>query len=324
MLKIGFSGCGWINQTHMGYLSKLDGVALAAFHDLEEAKSKAAAERYGGRAYSDGERMLEEADLDALYIAVPPAAHGIEITAARKGIHLFIEKPAAVCMETAREISTAIEKAGVICSVGYHFRYMEASRRAKELLAGRKAGMALGCWIGGMPTVDWWRRKALSGGQAVEQTTHIFDLARWLAGEIEEVSAYHATRALQEVPGFDVWDVGAVNLKFENGAIGAIHSTCLIEQDFRLGLDVICKDFALQLEGNRLRLSQPSGKEEIVFQNDPYLEEDRVFVEAVKSGRRDGILSPYDDAVKTLAVTLAANRSAEEGRPVKVEEMFAR
>ncbi|NIM04240.1 MAG: hypothetical protein GTN69_04100 [Armatimonadetes bacterium] len=117
--------------------------------------------------------------------------------------------------------------------------------------------------------------------------------------------------------------MGSVNLKFESGAIGTIHSGCLILQGFRLGLEVICKDFALELDGNTLRLQYADRKENFTFENDPYVDEDRAFVEALKSGRGDGILSSYQDAVRTLAVTLAANRSAEEGRPVSVEEMFA-
>jgi len=324
MLKVGFVGCGWANQVHMGNLSKMEGVSLVAFHDLDHKKAIALAQQYGGQAFSgDAASMLATASLDALYVAVPPSAHGIEARAALQGTHLFIEKPVALSLEAACEIAKAADKAGVVTSVGYHFRYLAATRKAREILADRRVGMALGYWMGGMPQVGWWRQKALSGGQAVEQTTHIFDLARWLVGEIEEVSAFHAARALQGVPDFDIWDVGSVGLKFENGAVGTIHSTCLLEQGYRVGLDVFCKDFILSLNGNGLSLSQPGKKKELTFSNDPYFDEDRAFIDAIKSGRREGVLSDYQDGVKTLAATLAANRSAEAGRPVRIAEMFA-
>jgi len=323
MLRVGFAGCGGANQAHARNLSEMEGIRLAAFQDVEEERAESVARQFGGRAYSDGSAMLAAENLDALFVALPPAAHGIELEAARKGIHLFIEKPVALSMKLACEIAAALEQAGVVCSVGYHFRYLAASQRAREILADRSVGMALGYCIWGLPGHPlWWRQKALSGGQAVEQTTHIFDLARWLVGEIKEVYALHATRALQTLPGFDVWDVGTVGLRFENGAIGSIHSGCLVEHGFRVGLDLFCKDFVLILEANRLCVSEPGRKEELTFGNDPKLDEERVFIEAVKSGNREGILSPYWEGVKTLAVTLAANRSAEEGRPVKIEEMF--
>lgn len=322
MLRIGFVGCGWANGMHMRNLASLEGVKLAAFQDIDEDKARHAVAHYEGRAYADSEAMLAGEKLDVLYVAVPPGAHGIELTAAQRGLHLFVEKPVSASMQQARAIAAAIAQAGVISSVGYHFRYMQACQKTKELLAGRTIGMALGYWMGSMPGVEWWRQLALSGGQAVEQTTHIFDLARWLVGEVKEVFAYHATRALQEVPKFDVWDVGTVSLQFESGAVGTIQSSCIVEQEFRARLEVVCKGLSLEIEGNRLRITEPGRKEELFFDNDYYLDEDKAFIAAVKSGNPAGVMSPYSDALKTLAVTLAANRSAVEGRPVKVAELL--
>jgi len=323
MLKIAFVGAGWANCMHASNLSRMEGVSLIAFQDIDESKARSAAAQFGAKAYADSAQMLASEKFDVLYVAVPPGAHGIELTAAQKGLPIFVEKPIAVSMQTAIEIAAAIEKSGVISSVGYHFRYLGACQKAKELLAGKTVGMILGYWMGGMPTVGWWRQMALSGGQAVEQTTHIFDLARWLVGEVKEVFAYHATRALQAVPKFDVWDVGTVGLQFDNGAVGTIQSSCIVEQGFKAGLELVCKDLTLELDSsNRLRTIEPGRKEELSFSNECYLDEDKAFIEAVKSGRRQGILSSYQDALRTLGVTLAANRSAEAGRPVSLEEIL--
>jgi myo-inositol 2-dehydrogenase / D-chiro-inositol 1-dehydrogenase len=81
-----------------------------------------------------------------------------------------------------------------------------------------------------------------SGGQFVEQTTHIFDLARYLAGDVAEVYANAAVRLLGEVESFNVTDVGAANLKFAGGAIGTIHNTCLLKMGWQTELVVFTPD----------------------------------------------------------------------------------
>ena len=172
-LRIGFVGIGWIAGTHMDALSQLEDAQPVAFCDIDSERAERAAARFGGRAYTDWRTMLDAESLDALYICLPPHGHdGVEIEAAQRGIHLFIEKPVARDLDYARRVEEAIHKAGVICSVGYHFRYYGAIERAKERLQGLPVLMVKGAWDGGMPTGTlWWRTYAHSGGQLVEQTT---------------------------------------------------------------------------------------------------------------------------------------------------------
>ena len=175
--------------------------------------------------------------------------------------------------------------------------------------------MMLGYWIGGMPGVWWWRQMETSGGQAVEQTTHIFDLARYFGGEVKEVYAAHAQRFLhKEVENFDVDDVGTVILKFESGAIANISSSCIAP--FRVGLDVIGRDLVLSITGHGLTTIDKGERSSESFSDNAYLEQDKAFLEAIKTGDRSKVRSDYSDAVKTLRVTLAANESAKSGQPV--------
>ena len=141
-------------------------------------------------------------------------------------------------MELALELEEKIKQAGILTSVGYQWRYSQSVAAAKAKLQDAPIGMMLGYWVGGMPGVWWWRRMDTSGGQAVEQTTHIFDLARYFGGEVKEVYAAHAQRFLhQEVEEFTVDDVGTVTLKFVSGAIANISSGCIAP--YRVGLDII-------------------------------------------------------------------------------------
>jgi myo-inositol 2-dehydrogenase/D-chiro-inositol 1-dehydrogenase len=319
-VRIGFVGAGGIANAHMNALQAIDDVQVAAVADIDRDRAESAAARFVGRAYSDYREMLESESLDALYVCVPPYAHEEqEILAVRKGIHLFVEKPVAVTLDKAREVRAEIEKAGVVTAVGYHWRYQSNTERAREVLQGRKIGMVLGYWMGGFPTVLWWRRMHESGGQMVEQTTHIFDLARYLCGDITEVYAAASNRDSRDIPGFDIHDVGTAVVKFANGVVGTVSNTCLLGMPYTVGLHIVARDLVVEVHGD-IKIIEPGHTETFTGGVNAILEENRAFIEAVRSGDASGIRSTYPDAVKTLAVTLACNESARTGLPVKVAD----
>jgi myo-inositol 2-dehydrogenase/D-chiro-inositol 1-dehydrogenase len=315
-IRIGFVGIGWIAGTHMDALSQLEDAQPVAFCDLDSGRAERAAARFGGRAYTDWRAMLGAEPLDALYICLPPHGHdGVEIEAAQRGIHLFIEKPVARDLDYARRVEEAIHKAGVICSVGYHFRYYGAIERAKERLQGLPVLMVKGAWDGGMPTgASWWRTYAHSGGQLVEQTTHIFDLARYLVGEIVEVFTYsHYNPALLHHPDGDIAVADVVCLKFENGAVGVITNTNGLHAPGEVGLKVYTPERIVEVSWGRMVETEANRKEEYFSRDNPYLRESEAFLEAIRTGNRSLIRSDYSDGVRTLAATLAADEAGRTG-----------
>jgi myo-inositol 2-dehydrogenase/D-chiro-inositol 1-dehydrogenase len=318
-VKVGFVGAGGIAHAHINSLTQIGGVELVAFADLDRSRAKAAAERFGGRAYRDWEEMYDSEELDAVYVCVPPHGHvGEEEAAAKRGWHLFIEKPIANDLATARKIARTIKQNGVVCSVGYHWRYYDTTDRAQALLKGKTVGLVLGYWLGSMPGVPWWRVMRQSGGQMVEQTTHIFDLARYLVGDVKRVQAAYALRALKDVEKLTVPDVGTATLEFENGAIGQISTTCLLTQGYTVGLRVLTREVIVEIDGGTLRALEPGHSEQFQSTASPTLIEDQVFIRAVQTGKAGAIRSDYDDALKTLAVTLAVNEAAKTGKAVRV------
>lgn len=321
-VRIGFVGAGAMANVHLKNLEQIADAQLVAFADIDAAKAQTAADRFQAKAYTDYHEMLDKEALDAVYVCVPPFAHfDAELEAVKKGLALFVEKPIATTMAKAREIEQAIRAAGVISAVGYHWRYYDTTDRARELLADRTIGMTLGYWLGAMPGVAWWRVAEQSGGQMVEQTTHIFDLARYLCGEVEEVYAQYAVRTLQDVPNFSVWDVSAATLRFQSGVVGQMASSCMVKKGGKVGLQLFAHELALEMgSGGQLTVTRPDQEQpEVVAAGIPAtLREDQVFVAAVKGGDAAGIRSPYADAVKTLAVTLACNESAQSGKPVRL------
>jgi predicted dehydrogenase len=318
-VSIGFIGAGGIARYHAEGLAKLEDAKIVAACDVEEERAQSMASLYGARAYRDHHDMLEKEKLDALFICVPPFAHtDAELIAAQKCIHMLIEKPVALTVEKAIEIRDAVLKSGVVTSVGYQMRYLDATHRALSLLEGQTVGMTLGAWMGGFPGVPWWRVKGMSGGQMLEQTTHIVDLSRFLAGDIAEVWAAYGLRALGGTPNLDVSDVGTVCVKFRSGAVGTISNTCILDQGYTVGVTVICKNLVLECSGDRLKTIRPGVTEEFKGTTDARRVMHEAFIKAIRTGDRSGIMSPYEDAVKSLAVSIAANESAESGAPAKV------
>lgn len=323
-VRIGFVGAGGIAGTHFDTLSQIEDAQLIAFSDVSAERAQSAARRFEGKAYTDPRKMLDAETLDAVYVCLPPHAHkDAEILAAQKGCAIFVEKPLANSIKTAERIAAAIEDAGVTTSVGYHFRYMDAAEQTRKLLSDKKAApvaMIYGRWLGGFPGVPWWRRLDQSGGQLVEQGTHIIDLARYLVGDIKKVYCCAALREMHKTfEGATAPDVTALTLEFENGAIGHAAMSSLLGTVSETGLTLMARDTMYELLGNTLKVRQ-NGGEEHTYQhgNQPYLDEDRAFINAVKTGKRLNIKSTYADALKTLRVTLAANQSAKTGKPVKV------
>lgn len=318
-LKLGFIGSGGIAQHHVKNLVQMEGVALSAFYDVDiQRAQKSASEHSGAKAFSNLDEMLDGSDLDGVYVCVPPMAHGdAENKLVERGIPFLVEKPLGIDNEVPIAIGERIKAKKLITSVGYHWRYNESASLAKQLLAESKPGMALGYWMGGMPMVPWWRVQASSGGQFVEQTTHIVDLLRYLCGEVREVYAAYALQVMGEkVEGTDVPDVGTVTLKLENGMVATISNTCLLPVGHHVGLDIYTNNGVLELRSDALKEITSAGSQTHANVANPYYVEDEAFLHALRTGDTSRILSDYEDSLKTHKITIAANDSALSGKPI--------
>jgi len=318
-VRIGFIGTGAIAQNHLQTLSENSDAQLVAYCDLDVERAKTAAEEYGGSAYRDFEKMLDGEELDALVICTPPFAHGdIELAACEQGLHMLIEKPVARDTDMALPIRDAIQEAGIVTLVAYKYRWEDHVHKGREMLADKTIGLVFGNFWVGTPGVGWWRVKNKSGGQMVEQATHIVDMARFMVGDVQRVQAFGTLQAMNKVyPDFDVWDVTVANLEFAGGAVGTISCTCLSENWGQSSLRVIAREVMVNVRGGEgITWVDQEGEGEYERQINGYQRESEVFVEAVKTGDRSEIYSDYADAVRTLSVTEATNLSIENGGEV--------
>ncbi len=319
-VRVGFVGAGGMNSAHMKNVSQIAGTKIVAICDLQEERANQRAEEYGAEAFTSWKKMLKDTPLDAMYVAVPPFAHeGQEQAAAKLGIHLFVEKPVAVDIKTARSVNNAIKKAGVIATAGFQDRYQDIVGRLQKLLAKNQPALIMGYWIGGLPGVPWWRVKAQSGGQAVEQTIHTFDMARNLFGEVKSVGATWSKGLMVDVENYDVEDASCVNMQFGSGLCGTIFSGCFAKGYSKVGLDIWCSNMKIEYSGRSSLTITQVGKEPVTYEvgNNFLGDIDKTFIKAVKKQDQSLLRSSYVDACRSLAVPLAATESMETGQVVK-------
>jgi predicted dehydrogenase len=232
-----------------------------------------------------------------------------------RGIPIFAEKPLGVDEAGPERIARAIAARNLVSAVGYQWRYLEVADRARDLLASYPAQLVIGSWLGDTPGTPWWIRKEQSGGQIVEQATHIFDLARLLVGEMEPTAATGRRVPRAAYPASDILDVTETSVRFASGAIGTFATSSLLRGPHHVGLETVSDGMVLTLEVLDHRLVVRRGGETMTLApastfDTPYQLQDRAFIDAVQ-GKPNQIRSTYADALLTHRVTLAATRLAE-------------
>ncbi|MEM2936001.1 MAG: Gfo/Idh/MocA family oxidoreductase [Candidatus Bathyarchaeia archaeon] len=325
-LKIGVIGCGGIAGAHATRLSTLKEVKLTAFSDIDEKRAKDFANKYGGNVYTDWQKMLEKEELDIVYICLPPFAHTDEVmVAAERGIHIFIEKPIALNMDLAKRMVEAVEKHGVKSQVGYQCRFGLAIEKAHELIKEGEAGdvgLALGWyWCHFLHSLAWWRDKKRSGGQVVEQATHLYDALRYICGDVDKVYGEMDKRFWVDVPDLTIEDVSSLTVRFKSGALGAIASTTWgVPNQWWLRWLIATKNYTLESSDvNTLTLhttEAPVKRQTISEERDLQLLEAQDLIQAVLKDKETR--TPMVEGAKSLEFTLAAMKSMETGRPVKL------
>jgi len=279
---------------------------------------RAVARHFGEQGWRVGLIARDTERLDAAYVCVPPFAHGNpEEAVLAHGLPFFVEKPLAADLKTAEQIASDVATRGLVTGVGYHWRYLDVVEWAQALLARNPARLATGYWLDSTPPPAWWTQEALSGGQMVEQTTHIFDLARLLVGEAMSVYAVASRTDRPSFPQADICDVSVATLQFANGAVGTVSSTCLLRWTHRVGLHLFCEGMALEVGEHEVTMHAGVERTTRRAEGDPFVREDRDFIDAVQ-GKPNRIRVPYDEALQTHRLVMAAALAAREGRLIRL------
>ena len=317
-MKITFIGVGGIAGNYRGSLKQLER-PVAAVCDINAERVAAIAAEENATAYTDHSEMLQKEKPDVVFTCIPPGAHTIQVAdAAASGAALFVAKPVAQDLETANHTRDAIATAGVINQVGYMARYSDITAEAKALVGDRKLAMGIGRFLTRMgANHPWWGKYDVSRGQMVEQTTHVFDLIRYFLGDVVSVHASGIKRVSDGIADFEECTV--CNLQFESGAVGNITSTCVARAHDSFATELVGDDLYLKLTHD-LGLRGQIGGEGIDYTGTEagYFRQVEQFINAVEANDQRLVRSSYADAAKSLAVTLAANRSLETGQVEQV------
>ena len=321
-MKIAFIGAGGIAGNYLRSLKQLQRPIAAVCDINAERAVTIAAEVSNMRsatAYTDHGEMLQKERPDVVFTCIPPGAHTTQVAdAAASGAALFVAKPVAQDLETAHRARDAISAAGVVNQVGYMARYSDITDKAKALVGARKLAMGFGRFLARMgANHPWWGKYDVSRGQMVEQTTHVFDLIRYFLGDVISVHAYGIKGVSEGIADFEECTV--CNMQFESGAVGNITSTCVARAHDNFATELAGDDIYLKLTHD-LGLRGQVGDETIDYTGTEagYFRQVEQFIKAVEANEQGVVRSSYTDAVKTLAVTLAANRSLETGQVERV------
>jgi len=315
-VKIGMIGAGGIARHHLGGLQRIPLAEIVSVYDVSPDNAASMADIVGAKVADSVEALLDPEQIDAVFICSPQFARGdIEELAARKGIHMLVEKPLGLELASVQRKAQVIRESGVIHSVGYCLRYFDTVQQAKTYLEGKTIHLVQAHRFGGSHPAPWWRQQSMSGGHLADAVTHQVDMIRYLAGEYRSVSAMFGNNSIRGVyPDATIADGGAVSFTLESGAVGTITESCVSPHHGLSDIKFFGADFFVHIGNNGQVLTIVDNDQHVTIYSklDPTYEQDKAFIEAVAASDRQGVLCGYEDGMGTLAFTLAAHQSAAE------------
>jgi UDP-N-acetyl-2-amino-2-deoxyglucuronate dehydrogenase len=333
-VHVGIVGAGNISDTHARAAREIPGVRVVAVHGGNRDRTAALAEQCGAAPYDRFEDFLAHRPMDLVAIGSPSGLHASQgIAAARRGLHVLVEKPLDITLAAADALIAAADQSGVKLGVFFQDRFKPDIVRLKGLLEAGRLGRLLLVDA----RVPWYRPPeyygasrwrgtwALDGGGALmNQGIHTVDLLLWLAGDVTRVQA-HTRAALHQI---EVEDTAAALLEFESGATGVLVATTAAYPGYARRIQVTGTAGTAVVEGDRLfRLDLKDAAESaaivtvsatasaaspVVADTGPHRAVFEDFLEAIQTGRSprcDG-----RDARRSVALVRAIYDAAREVR----------
>ena len=283
----GFIGCGEVTEKKSGpAFNEVEGSQVVAVMSRSENKARSYAERHHVRKwYTDASELIEDPDVNAVYIATPPSSHAtFAIMAMRAGKPCYIEKPLASGYNDCIRINRISEQTGVPCFVAYYRRYLPYFQKVKEIIESGTIGNVVNVQVRfSVPPRDLdfqsgkempWRLQPdiAGGGYFYDLAPHQIDLLQNLFGVITRAHGYPANRAHL----YQAEDTLSACFFFESGIPGS-GSWCFVGHES-------AKEDCIEVIGEKGSLSfsvftyQPievitsEGKNSITVPNPPYVQ----------------------------------------------------
>lgn len=223
-VRIAVIGSGLIGARHAELVNANAACELVGVCDTDPAR-KPVAEALGVPFSSSVAEIIERQQPNGAIIATPNSAHAPACVAcAERGVHVLVEKPIADTLDHARQIIAAASQHGISVLVGHHRRHNPLIRKACELVRDGTLGTLIGfsaLWTLLKPDDYFqaaWRRERPGGGPLLINLIHDLDSLRFICGEVKSVYARMSSSARR----FPVEDSLSISLTMESGALGTI------------------------------------------------------------------------------------------------------
>jgi len=331
MIGVAAIGAGRMGRTHLATLGALPGIRVLSVTDRDPAAAEAGRRlARAERAHTDPAVAVAEAGVDAVVIVTPTGTHAelIEL-AARAGRAVWCEKPIASGLAETRRVLATVGAAGVPVQIGFMRRYDPGYRAAKARIDAGE--------LGRIETFRAVSRDAVcpppaylatSGGIFLDLGVHDLDLARFLVGEVAEVSAWGAVLFDPAVGAVGDVDTGIAMLRFRDGALGTLELGRHTDWGYDIRTEIVGARAKVVVEAERrtpIAVSRGMGTATDHHPSFPerfgeaFRDQLAAFFAALAAGETPG--PGPEDSLETLRLALAVTRSHAEGRPVRVEEI---
>jgi predicted dehydrogenase len=329
-MKIGIVGAGFMGTTHAAGWADTP-ATIVGFAAETQQESHSLAKHYGTNVYASLEEMLPE--VDVVDICSPTHLHyEMALQAAAAGKHIVCEKPLARTTRQAREILTACRKAGIQLLVAHVVRFFPEYALAHSAVIEGQIGkpgvirLHRGSYRPKKPAGNWFLDEVKSGGILMDLMIHDYDYARWVAGDVESVSARRVTQRHPDAPV----DYGLVILSHRSGALSHIagawayppptfHTHLEIAGD--RGLIEFDSDGTAPIQNLILKTSGSNAPDVALpsspVSESPYTTQIKEFYGALAEGKPARLSA--SDGLAAVQIAEAALESAHTGQPVKLQ-----
>ncbi len=335
-LHIGIIGAGRIGRVHAETLAfRLPESRILAIADINREAAQAVAARCGIPTVAESSaEIIADARIEAVLICSSTDTHAdLIVQAAKAGKHIFCEKPIAQSLRQIDCALAAVEAAGVKFQIGFNRRFDANFARVRHAVVSGEIGSPRMLHIisrdPAPPPLAYIR---VSGGIFMDMTIHDFDMARFLIGdEVEEIYTSAGVMVDPEIGRAGDLDTALIVMRFRNGVIGTIDNSRQAAYGYDQRVEILGSDGSIATDncypnqavvstGKMVRKDLP-----LNFFMDRYTQsysdELRSFVAAVRE-KRPTEVSGIDGRIPVV-MALAARKSYDEHRPVRLEEVTA-
>jgi myo-inositol 2-dehydrogenase/D-chiro-inositol 1-dehydrogenase len=331
-LKFAVAGLGRIGKIHLTNLLQMSKVKVVAVMDPMEESKQYARDKGISNVTSTYEDMLASTDIDVVVICSPTDTHAdyVEI-AAKAGKHIFCEKPLDLSMNRVLEVLDVVEDTNIKLMIGFNRRFDKEFKKVKALVnegaIGEHQLVKITSRDPGAPPLSYIEK---SGGLFLDMTIHDFDIARFIVGkEVDEVYAKGAVLVNPAIGNTGDIDTAVITLTYTDGTMAIIDNSREAAYGYDQRVEVFGSKGMVKAENNlhdthQLFTSEGSkGSLPLHFFLERYAEAYKTeMIDYIKS-LENGSAAPADgnDGLQSLKIGLAAIKSFQENRPIKLSEI---